>query len=167
MHYHKWGGIYRLTWQIIAAKSRGYSITVNSTCAACTQLCDVAIAIGLPPTINKVMFNTYKMYSKDFIGYKTWWRDAFERKVMTFNHFNSALVNLSSHRKATASRDLVYGSWYDAQAYCAERNSTLLTLEPSQPRYSIILEHSIGHGWKNSNEHYFAGLYRTGLVSTK
>ena len=69
IHYHEWGGVYRVTWQIIAAKSRGYSITVNSTCAACAQLCDVAIAIGLPHAINKVMFNTYKIYSKDSHGY--------------------------------------------------------------------------------------------------
>ena len=86
---------------------------------------------------------------------------------MSFNHFNSALVDLSSRRKAMASRDLLFGSWYDAHAYCTERKSRLLTLQSSQPIYFLPLVYSIDHSLKNSHEHYFAGLHRTGSVSTK
>ena len=50
--HHEWQGIYRLTWQLIAAKSRGISITINSTCEACIKLCDIAVALGLPSYYN-------------------------------------------------------------------------------------------------------------------
>ena len=164
-----------MTWQIISAKSRGYSVTVNSTCAACTQLCDVAVAIGLPPTISKVMFNAYDIYmkydpidDKKFLDYDTWMFNAeVAHKVLPFNQFHSAFVNLSSRPEVSTSRGLLYGSWHDANTYCAERNSTLLTLQPSQSTYFLHLLPAIDHGWKNSHKHYFVGLYRTGSVSRK
>ena len=62
--YHEWRKVYRMTWQIITAKARGYIVTINSTCASCTQLCDIALALGLPLTSNKVIPGTNNIYGK-------------------------------------------------------------------------------------------------------
>ena len=66
IRHHKWRGIYRVTWQVIAAKFQGFSVTINSTCATCTQLCDVAIALGLPQTSSK-MFNPNNIHSNNLV----------------------------------------------------------------------------------------------------
>ena len=40
--YHEFRNIYRLTWQVIAAKYWGFVVTINSECDVCRKLCDVA-----------------------------------------------------------------------------------------------------------------------------
>ena len=62
--YHEWKNIYRVTWQVIAADSRGFSVTINTTCTTCTTLCDVAVALGLPLTSNKKKFYANVTYAR-------------------------------------------------------------------------------------------------------
>ena len=185
LRYHEWRAMYRLTWQVIAAKSRGFSVTINSTCAAYTPMCDIAIALGLPFKSNK-MFNPNNLdsknryYSVDHLPktYKTFptryaaYLDQIEwyyQKILqypnglSFNDFQSILENLTSIPQNIISRDLVYGNWYDAHAYCEERNSTLFTLQPSLSGNLLDLVTSLDHGW-NSQEYYFAGLHRVASV---
>ena len=168
--YHEWRKVYRMTWQIIAAEERGYIVTINSTCASCTQLCDIAVALGLPVTSNKVMPGTNNAYGKyvDFIkilgDIKTGIFEVGEfQKLLTFNDFQLILLYITSTAGTITQSDKLYGSWYDAHAYCAERNSSLLTLDPLQSGHVLDIGHS--HPWNSLNEYYFAGLHSADSVS--
>ena len=166
--YHEWRKVYGMTWQIITAKQRGYIVTINSTCASCTQLCDIAVALGLPLTSNKVIPGTNSIYGKylDFIRIIGDIKLNFGEfpKLLTFNDFQSILLNITSTVGNITQSKKIYGSWYDAHAYCAERNSSLLTLHPSQSGY--VLDVGKSHSWNSLNEYYFAGLHRADSVST-
>ena len=187
IRYHEWRATYRLTWQVIAAKSRGFSITINSTCDACTPTCNIAIALGLPINSHK-MFNpnnidskylnnfvaefskTYKTFPATYATYLDqigWYhRKVFQwiSKPVSFNDFQSILENFASLPKKIISPDLVHGNWYDAHAYCEERNSTLFALQPSMSGHLLDLVTSLNHGWKNSSDYYFAGLHHVSSV---
>ena len=164
--YHEWKKVYRITWQIIAAKERGYIVAINSTCASCTQLCDIAVALGLPVTSNKIMPKTNNTYGKylDFIrlfgDIKLLLYDSQNR--LTVNDFQSILLNITSTVGSITQSEKIYGSWHDAHAYCAERNSSLLTLHPSQSGH--VLDIGQSHSWNSLNEYYFAGLHRADSV---
>ena len=167
MRYHEWRGVYRVTWQIIAAKSRGYLVTINSTCLVCTvQLCDVAIALGLPLTSNKVLPNTNNVYGKyldhiKFRHYKT-----YVETFLSFKDFQSIFADLTRPSHPITVSEPLYGNWYDAHEYCANRNSTLLNLHPWQSGRLLDLVHAANDGWINSFDIlYFAGLHRANAVS--
>ena len=166
--YHEWRKVYRTTWQIMTAKARGYIVTINSTCASCTQLCDIALALGLPLTSNKVIPGTNNIYGKyvDLIRIFGDIRMKLHQshKLLTFSDFQSILLNITSTVGSITESEKIYGSWYDAHAYCAERNSSLLTLHPSQSGH--VLDIGPSHSWTNLNEYYFAGLRRADSVST-
>ena len=168
IRYHEWRGVYRVTWQIIAAKSRGYLVTINSTCLVCTaQLCDVAIALGLPLTSNKVLPDTNNVYGKYLDQFTLLDVMLSVERVMLFKTFQSIFMDLTSPSHPITSSDLVYGNWYDAHAYCVNRNSTLFTLPHWQSGHLLDLVHAADDGWKSSHKHYFAGLHRANSVSTK
>ena len=79
--YHQWRGIYRLTWQVIAAKSRGISVTINSTCEACIKLCDIAVALGLPLRNNLATFNGTGNISGSFLRTTNFWNDVLHEEL--------------------------------------------------------------------------------------
>ena len=154
---------------MIAEKSRGYSIGIISKCTACTQMCDVAVALGLPLTSNKFMFKTSNVYGKYLDHIKLFYRtlNVDDQTFLSFNDFQQLLLNVTNIHSIDSS-DLVYGSWYDAYAYCAKRNTSLLTLHPKQYGRLLGLIHSGNHSWLNTHmdDHYFAGLHRADSVST-
>ena len=170
VRYHSWSRVYRVTWQMIAEKFRGYSIGIISKCAACTQMCDVAVALGLPLTSNKFMFKTSNVYGKYLDHIKLFIKTLKidYQTLLPFNDFQQLLLNLTNIPQSIDSSDLMYGSWYDAYAYCAERNTSLLTLHPKQYGRLLGLIDSGNHSWINTHmdEHYFAGLHRADSVST-
>ena len=163
--YHEWRKVYRITWQIITAKARGYIVTINSTCASCTQLCDIAVALGLPLTSNKVIPGTNNVCGKylDLIRIIGDIEMASDTKLLKFNDFRSILLNITSNAGSITQSEKIYGSWHDAHSYCADRNSSLLTLHPSQSDHVLDIRKS--HSWNSFNEYYFAGLHRADSVS--
>ena len=151
--YHEWRGIYRLTWQIIPAKSRGFSVTINSTCQACTKLCEVAVALGLPLKTNQRhgLNGSDKYYNLPYL-------DVLEvadkiRNWLKYDTFERILFNLTRPEQRLILRNAVYGSWNDAQTYCLSQNSSLATLTPHLSRQlkSLALE----YGWKYPHERFF------------
>ena len=181
--YHEWKSIYHVTWQVIATNSRGFSVTINTTCTTCTKLCDVAVALGLPLTTSKKFYAnvTYARYvphvtakTKNFtttnvdvkyLDHIEWLLfNLFHHKYdLSFGEFQSILQILSSVQPYVASYSM-YGSWYDAHAYCKVRNASLFTLQPSHFGHLIDTVNSVDPGWKNYPQHYFAGLHRTDVV---
>ena len=173
--YHEWRSIYRLTWQIIAAKSRGFSLTINSTCNTCIKLCNIAVAIGLPLTSNKILPSTathskYLEIFKANILFDRYYR-VFANPLLVGRDDN--VINSLSHLHAHvfASRYItlhhMYGNWYDAKAYCLARNSSLLA-------HTLFLLNQLTYlmdivdpdfGWKQSQGLYFADFHRNGSVS--
>ena len=164
--YHEWKKIYRLTWQVIAAKSRGFSVIINSTCDTCAKLCDIAVAVGLPLTSNH-MFSSNATPAK-YLDILTEIIRA-ERLQYTYDEFfvERAISNLQKLKYGVTSSDHMYGNWYDANAYCLARNSSLVAHTPGFLNHLMDETHAVdsGHGWKKSQEHYFAGFHRDTLVS--
>ena len=166
--YHEWKRIYRLTWQIIAVKSRGFSVIINLTCDTCRKLCDIAVAVGLPLTSNymfgsnatptKYLDMLFEMFKPWITGFKVSYR------YSTFEH---VISNLQKLKHGITSSDHMYGNWYDANAYCLARNSSLVAHTPGLLNHLMVETDAVdaGHGWKKSQEHYFAGFHRDSLVS--
>ena len=119
--YHEWRRIYRLTWQVIAARSRGFLVTINSTCDACTQLCDIALAIGFPLTRNHILDLTATQQRAkyvDFLQYYFQMNLPYPWDPMSYDVFVDGINNMQKSKHGVTSSDHMYGNWYDASAYC-------------------------------------------------
>ena len=97
--YYKWRGIYRLTWQVIAAKFRSFSVTINTTCSHCTKMCDIALAFGLPLTSyvvvdDAVRYNTSSPQELIMIAFLDKLVDYLEG--LSLDAFTDALTNSTS-----------------------------------------------------------------------
>ena len=161
--YHEWKRIYRLTWQVIAAKSRGFSVIINSTCDTCRTLCDIAVAVGLPLTSNH-MFSSNATPAK----YLDILPEMFENTLtFTYDEFERAIFNLQKLKHGVTFSDHMYGNWYDANAYCLARNSSLVAHTPRLLNHLSDEINSVdsGHSCNKSQEHYFAAFHRDSLVS--
>ena len=165
--YHEWRRMYRLTWQVISAKSRGFIVIINSTCGTCTKLCDVAVALGLPLTSNHMLDSTtaqakYLDILRDsnlFTGDDRW---------LTFRtQFERVIHNLHKSKHVGASSNHRYGNWHDANAYCLARNLSLVAHPQDIFNQLTDLIGSVDpdHSWNNLQELYFAVFHRDGLVS--
>ena len=170
--------IYRVTWQI-SAKSRGFSVTINSTCETCTTLCDVAVAMGFPlrhnlATHKENKYYTYLTILGSNILTTPFWLDLLSlytleklELYLDFGSFENILLNITNTVHGISSQNAIYGNWYDAHAYCVSRNSSLCTLTPSLSGQlkSLIDLNYLEHKWKYP--HFFAGLHRDNLVGTQ
>ena len=193
--YHEWRRIYRLTWQVISAVSRGFLVTINSTCNACAKLCDIAVALGIPLTSNH-MFKPQGWWTRP-----TWYNDTpafafpllganggvstlglnptatqaknldflddylYNKFFHSYNVLEDGINNLQKLKHGVTSSDHMYGNWYDANAYCSARNSSLVTHAPGFFHYLTDQTDSVDYGWDKSQEINFAGFHRDGLVS--
>ena len=162
--YHEWKRIYRLTWQVIAAKSQGFLVIINSTCDTCRKLCDIAVALGLPLTSNHMFSSNaapakYLHILSEMLEYTS--------PTFTYDEFEHEISNLQKLKHGVTSSDHMYGNWYDANGYCLARNSSLIAHTPGLLNHLSDEINAIesGHGWKKSQEHYFAGFHRDTLVS--
>ena len=162
--YHEWIGIYRLTWRIIAAKSRGFSVMINSTCDSCTKLCDIAVALGLPTTNYPVLFNATTIYD-NYLDALYNISKSFRALWITYENFEWAISNLRKPQLSMVSIDYVYGSWYDAHTYCSAKNASLITLTPTLYGQLKALDDQ-GYGWKSTREYFFTGLHHADSVGT-
>ena len=180
--YHEWQGIYRLTWQLIVAKSRGISVTINSTCEACIKLCDIAVALGLPLRNNMKTLNgegnSVPSISGSFLKTTSYWTDILQSELLGFMghgfmdklHYyllEEVLSEIANPMQDITSQDtMLHGSWYDAHAYCLSKNSSLFDLAPSLSGHLKRLMDSkvVQHGWKYSQELFFAGLHYDNMV---
>ena len=162
LRYHEWRGIYHLTWQVIAAKSRGFSVTINSTCEACTKLCDVAVILGLPLKSNHILNSSFS--GLNYVSYVDYLDSAEKRESgLTYATFERILFELTRPVQEYRLQSAVYGSWNDAHAYCVSQNFSLFTLTPSLT--SQLQRMDLEDGWKYPHEQFFAGLYRDNMVS--
>ena len=172
--YHEWSRIYRLTWQVIAEKSRGFILTINSTCRTCMKLCDVTVALGLPLRSNlasvvgeygqhlgTVSSNNTDFYL-DILKLQTISRNTYR----TLDDFKRIMSIITSLIKDILSQNATYGSWNDANAYCFARNTSLFTLTPflSGQLKKMIDSKDLELGWKYPKEYFFTGLHRDSLV---
>ena len=163
--YHEWRRIYQLTWQVIAVKSRGFIVTTNLTCAACRKLCDIAVALGLPLTSSHMLDSTPTpaKYLDVLNGY---FKDYGIKEAPTYDLFEHNISSLHISKHVVTSSNHVYGNWYDANAYCAARNTSLVAyIDLLNQLTDLIGSVDSDHGWKKSQGHYFAGFRRDGLVS--
>ena len=175
--YHEWRRIYRVTWQI-SAKSRGFSATINSTCETCTNLCDVAIAMGFPLRHNLATHkeNEYFTYLT-ILGSNilTWpfWIDIFDTSTLlplrvryfpTYADFKNILSSITNTVHGISSQKAIYGNWFDAHAYCVSCNSSLYTLTPELSGQLKSLIDSSYREHERKYPYYFAGLHRENLV---
>ena len=161
--YHEWKGIYRLTWQVIAAKSRGFSVTINSTCETCETLCDVVVALGLPLTSNVILPKLNSTYAKYLDILETLNKKEYQ---LDYSLFENILSVVSKPRQGIASKNARYGSWHDAHAYCLTRNSSLFSLTPAFTGHlkTLVDSNDLDHGWRYPQEYFFVGLHRDSLV---
>ena len=171
--YYEWKGIYRLTWQVIAAESRGFSITINSTCSTCVKLCDITVALGLPLRSNLAsVAGTYYdlgIRNSDFfmdILYSYEYEYMTYYDGMNYDDFQRIMLNITSLVEGITSQNATYGNWNDANAHCLAQNASLFTLTPflSGQLKKIIDSQDLEHGWKYPKEHFFTGLHRDSLV---
>ena len=143
--YHEWKQIYRLTWQVIAAESRCFSITINSTCTACIKLCDVAVAMGLPLKSNLATVTSIDSFGMEMISTNN--TDFFmdilteyfciQRKIckctddmLRYGNFQRIMSKITSPVEGIMSQHATYGNWNDANAYCLARKRFSLYTDP-------------------------------------
>ena len=175
--YHEWRRIYRVTWQI-SAKSRGFSVIINSTCETCTTLCDVAVAMGFPlrhklATHKENKYYTYLTVLGSNILTTPFWLDLLSvytleklELYLDFGTFENILFNITNTLHGISLQNAMYGNWHDAHTYCMSRNSSLFTLTPSLAgQLKMFIDSTyLEHKWKYP--HYFAGLHRDNSVGT-
>ena len=153
VRYHEWKRIYRLTWQVIAAKSRSFLVKINSTCYACTKLCDIAVALGLPLTMNQIPSSGERCNIKYLDFFKS---RIFSFPEVSYERFVQYIVPRSHMSKhGVRSSDYMFGNWYDANAYCLAQNASLLA--HASGLFKLLTD--TGHGWKMSQELYYAGFH--------
>ena len=121
--------------------------------------------------------NSVPNISGSFHKTTNFWIDILHRKMLgyvaTMNKLDFRLfkITLSEIAKPmqdiTSQENILHGSWYDAQAYCLAKNSSLFDLAPSFSGQlkRLIDSKVVQHGWKYSQELYFAGLHYDDVVS--
>ena len=87
--------------------------------------------------------------------------------IIDYDMFDWKLSDIADPTQYITSQEtMLHGSWYDAHAYCLSKNSSLFDLAPSLSGQLKRLMDSkvVQHGWKYSQELYFAGLHYDDMV---
>jgi hypothetical protein len=156
--YHEWRGVWRVTWQVVAADFRRVAVHVNMSCGGCR--CDVAAAVRLPLTTNIAHATTPTTYLKYVEYVRENFKDLFN--IFGLNKMlrpeNAGRIDPSEYR---------LGSWHDAQEYCSARNASLFT--PTRTLHGrlwdLIHSQHLNLGWQDK-EYFFAGMHYDVDVST-
>ena len=125
----------------------------------------IAVALGLPLTSGHMLDSTATpaKYLDVLNGY---FKDYGIKVAPTYDLFEHNISSLHKSKHVVTSSNHVYGNWYDANAYCAARNTSLVAyIELLNQLTDLIGSVDSDHGWKKSQAHYFAGFRRDGLVS--
>jgi hypothetical protein len=158
--YSEFRNVYRITWQLIRASFRISEMHLHTNCSElCAKRCDVAVAVKLPLTSNHLhtkrsMYVKYVDYVKNNIGY-----------LFGPGSLIGQIDKFIGNKEFPRYR---HGSWYDAHAYCQNRNLTLYPLTRTLHGRLWELAHSapLALGWTPSEERFFADMRYDADVST-
>ena len=162
LRYHEWRGIYHLTWQVIAASYRGFSVHINATCdeISCrTKLCDVAVVFNTmlkwqvfptPSRLDELLRDHFDIIWANEIHKHEPVPIVKLYEISRTDVVPGTLLNLT---------DMVYGSWSDAQHL---HLGTITLMEELKHTINFQYPH---YGWNHSYAYIFAGLHRRNEVS--